>query len=383
MRSLLAAFLLVSVAAMLAVSSPDVTGQQVEDNRFFINGTVTNSSGVLQGGTTVTAVEALTCKGLGDTCNDDPDDCCSIPGPPDRTVECSDDSGVKRCAETICTALGEACSNDNDCCFVPGSKVGCNDNYICEASRCAGLGQDCANTNDCCIIPGRAISCSEDTCAYANDAEIRTTSTTDDQGKYSMQVKEYAAYDVSVSGAGYEHLTNHSVWVLENTELNFTLLRPLEDDCNNDCTKSDGLCHQSCHGKGTCQFYAGGHNYGDDVTPDTVQFPVEVTKELCDFSIPGIVDVTQTDINRLNQRFPTPAADLDLDSDTYFDDNYLGKQVNCCTGTPVHVKKVQISVCDDNYITIARSVLLNGRRVNMVIAMFNIKSEGCSDAEPE
>ena len=375
MRSLLAASLLISVAVILAVSSHDVTGQD-EDNHFVISGTVTNRSGVPQGGTTVTAVEALICKGLGDTCNDDAD-CCSIPGSspdsPDRNVECSaDGSGVKRCAETSCEALGNVCNND--CCFVPGSKVLCSLNDdICEASLCAGLGQECANTNDCCIIPGRAVSCSDNTCAYANDAGIRTTNTTNDQGKYLLQVKAYAAYDVSVSGAGYEHLTTPNVWVLKNTELNFTLLRPLEDDCNNDCTKSDGLCHQSCHGKGTCQFY---ENLGDGV-----KFPVEVTKELCDFSVPGIVDVTEADINRLNQGFPNLADTLG--SGTYFDDNYLGKQVNCCTGTPVHVKKVQISVCDDNYITIARSVLLNGRRVNMVIAMFNTKSEGCSNAEPE
>ena len=376
MRSLLAASLLISVAVILAVSSHDVTGQD-EDNHFVISGTVTNRSGVPQGGTTVTAVEALTCKGLGDTCNDAAD-CCSIPGSP-RPVECSaDGSGVKRCAETSCEALGNVCSND--CCFVPGSKVLCND--ICEASRCAGLGQDCDNTNDCCIIPGRAVSCSDNICAYANDAGIRTTNTTSDEGKYSLWVKAYAAYDVSVSRAGYEHSTTPSVWVLENTELNFTLLRPLEDDCNNDCTKSDGLCHQSCHGKGTCQFYEGDHNYGDNYGDDVVEFPVEVTKELCDFSVPGIVDVTQTDITRLYGKFldPTDPNGLGLSSSNYFD-NYLGKQVNCCTGTPVNVKKVQVSVCDDNYITIARSVLLNGRRVNMVIAMFNIKSEGCSDAE--
>ena len=378
MRSLLAAFLLVSVAAMLAISSPDVTGQD-EDNHFVISGTVTNRSGVPQGGTTVTAVEALTCKGLGDTCNDAAD-CCSIPGSP-RPVECSaDGSGVKRCAETSCKALDKICSDN--CCFVPGSKVLCNG--ICEASRCASLGQDCVNTNDCCIIPGRAVSCSDNTCAYANDAGIRTTNTTNDQGKYLLQVKAYAAYDVSVSGAGYEHLTTPNVWVLKNTELNFTLLRSLEDDCNNDCTKSDGLCHQSCHGKGTCQFY--------ENLSDGVKFPVEVTKELCDFSVPGIVDVTEADINRLEKYFQDKAVQP-LD-DTFLgpygislnylhpqNSPYLGKQVNCCTGTPVHVKKVQVSVCDDNYITIARSVLLNGRRVNMVIAMFNIKSEGCSDAE--
>ena len=165
MRSLLAAFLLISVTAMLAVSSPDVTGEPVQplDGLFVLSGTVKNASGVPQGDTTVTVVEALTCKGLGDTCNDVAD-CCSIsgssPGSPDRTVECSaDDSGVKRCAETSCTALGSACSDN--CCFVPGSEVLCS--LTCEASRCAGLGQDCTSTNNCCIIPGRAISCSDTT----------------------------------------------------------------------------------------------------------------------------------------------------------------------------------------------------------------------------
>ena len=379
------------------------------DEHFVIKGTVTDASasGNPLGGAAVTAVEALTCKGVGDTCSSNTD-CCSISGhssilnSPDRTVLClPDDSDVDRCVERLgqsaCKALGETgCSQDSECCFVPG----------------------------------RAVSCSDNTCAYANDAEIRTTTYTDEQGRYLMQVEAYAAYDVSVSRAGYEHSTTPNVWVLENTELNFTLLSPLEDDCNNDCTKSDGLCHQGCQGKGRCNFEN------------------EVTQAVCDFSVPGVVDIDEAYLEGLDKYALVDAlitlyeADLSIEDSTFrngnittrlsvsiTDDNSVNTirdlltgihdmgltgqarkdlikeelrlinlnqnleqdlsaalaagQVNCCMGPPEEPQKVQVSVCDDNYITIARSVLLNGRRVNMVIAMFNTKSEGCTDAESE
>ena len=354
-------------------------------NYFVIKGTVKNASGDPLGGATVTTVEALICKDPGDDCSVNTH-CCSNPGTSGGAILCPTDE--------TCPAV---------------------------AFTCSGEGEACDST-PCCFVPGKTVSCSTtNTCVY-EDAEILTMTYTDEQGRYLMQVKEYAFYDVSVSRAGYEHSTNHSVLVLKNTELNFTLLSPLEDDCNNDCTKSDGLCHQGCQGKGRCNFEN------------------EVTQAVCDFSVPGVVDIDESYLDGLDKYALVDALltlyedDLNSYSGTLRDANITARlsvsitddtsvnmirdlltrihdmdltgqvrkdlinlnqnleqedlsaalaagQVNCCMGPPEEPQKVQISVCDDNYITIARSVLLNGRRVNMVIAMFNTKSEGCTDAE--
>ena len=154
---------------------------------------------------------------------------------------------------------------------------------------------------------------------------------TDSFGRYFMRVKRDSSYTVNVSKAAFGYENNITVFTPSGViERNYTLVRPLQLGCTDDCTQRDGLCHQECDGQGLCTF----------------------SNEKCHLSVPGIITITDPDDSSV--------------------------QLNCCMGTPELLLKAQIDVCDDNFITIARSVLLKGRRVNMVIAMYNNKAESCS-----
>ena len=166
---------------------------------------------------------------------------------------------------------------------------------------------------------------------YTPDDSSFVKKSTDSFGRYFMRVRRDRSYTVNVSKAAFGYENNITVFTPSGViERNYTLVRPLQLGCTDDCTQRDGLCHQECDGQGLCTF----------------------SSEKCHLSVPGIITVTDPDGSSV--------------------------QLNCCMGTREPLLKAQIDVCDDNFITIARSVLLNGRRVNMVIAMYNNKAESCS-----
>ena len=148
---------------------------------------------------------------------------------------------------------------------------------------------------------------------------------TDDSGRYFMQVKRGIYYiNASHPDSGYKKNVTSDFLVTGLVEQNYTMVRPLQIGCNDDCTRSDGLCHKECAGQGLCHFF-------DSTTAD-----------LCHLSVPGVIDYI-----------------------TY------PEQLTCCMGTPEPPLKANVSVCDTNSITVARSVILNGRRVNLVMVLFN------------
>lgn len=149
---------------------------------------------------------------------------------------------------------------------------------------------------------------------------------TDDSGRYFMQVKLGIYYiNASHPDSGYKKNVTSGFRVAGLTERNYTLVRPLQIGCNDDCTRSDGLCHKECAGQGLCHFFN------------------STTADLCHLSVPGVIDYSNSNT----------------------------EQLTCCMGAPEPPLKANVSVCDTNSITVARSVILNGRRVNLVMVLFN------------
>ena len=156
-----------------------------------------------------------------------------------------------------------------------------------------------------------------------NENEIAQTGD-DDSGRYFMQVERGIYYiNASHPDSGYKKNVTSDFLVTGLVEQNYTMVRPLQIGCNDDCTRSDGLCHKECAGQGLCHFFN------------------STTADLCHLSVPGVIDYSDTE------------------------------QLTCCMGTPEPPLKANVSVCDTNSITVARSVILNGRRVNLVMVLFN------------
>ena len=232
------------------------------------------------------------------------------------------------------------CDSATDCAYEPGVRNNCYD----FGSRRSGVycGIDDSGNNNAWIRPdGKAIiygtvkNASDPEAGvkvWANDTPDDVSfvkKSTDRFGRYFMRVTSGNSYTINVSKAAFGYENNITVFTPSRViERNYTLVRPLQLGCTDDCTQRDGLCHQECDGQGLCTF----------------------SNQNCHLSVPGII------------------TDPDNPED----------QLNCCMGTLEPLLKAQIDSCDDNFITIARSVLLNGRRVNMVIVMYNNKAESCA-----
>lgn len=154
------------------------------------------------------------------------------------------------------------------------------------------------------------------------------SSVTAADGSYSIETVPLGTYDMLASkpSDGYEDSFASGVIIdLGGTTIqDFILLHPL-GDCNDDCTKSDGLCRAECHGRGLCSFE----------TPDTAA--------ACDLAAPGLID----------------------------DPDIPGNQILCCSGASFAPVQANIEVCGDNVISIKRPVLFKGKLVNMVLTVFN------------
>ena len=165
---------------------------------------------------------------------------------------------------------------------------------------------------------------------------------TENNGNYVMYIPN-STYDVIASKPqeGYEDTIFFSVPIHEPTELNFVLRRP-STDCNDDCTRSDGLCHADCDGKELCDF-------PDD--PDTLR-NLDLAKE-CDLSAPGAIRLSD------NRRF-----------------------FQCCTGgisgKPYYSTPTDVKVCGENVVSSVRPVLLKGQLVNMIVTVFQQPSGPCT-----
>ena len=90
-------------------------------------------------------------------------------------------------------------------------------------------------------------------------------------GEYVTYVPN-ATYDLIASKPqdGYEDTVFFNVPIHEPTQVDFVLRRP-STECNDDCTKSDGLCHADCDGKELCRF------------------PSPSLATACDGSAPGVI----------------------------------------------------------------------------------------------
>ena len=165
---------------------------------------------------------------------------------------------------------------------------------------------------------------------------------TENNGNYVVYIPN-STYDVIASKPqeGYEDTIFFSVPIHEPTELNFVLRRP-STDCNDDCTRSDGLCHADCDGKELCDF-------PDD--PDSLR-NLDLAKE-CDLSAPGVIRLSD------NQRF-----------------------FQCCTGgisrQPYYRIPTDVKVCGENVVSSVRPVLLEGQLVNMIVTVFQQPSGPCT-----
>ena len=165
---------------------------------------------------------------------------------------------------------------------------------------------------------------------------------TENNGNYVMYIPN-STYDVIASKPqeGYEDTIFFSVPIHEPTELNFVLRRP-STDCNDDCTRSDGLCHADCDGKELCDF-------PDD--PDSLR-NLDLANE-CDLSAPGVIRLSD------NQRF-----------------------FQCCTGgisrQPYYRIPTDVKVCGENVVSSVRPVLLEGQLVNMIVTVFQQPSGPCT-----
>ena len=107
----------------------------------------------------------------------------------------------------------------------------------------------------------------------------------------------------------------------------FTLPKP-SLGCNNDCTRSDGLCHANCQGRALCNYE----------TPQT--------QSACNLAAPGLID------DPLNP----------------------GQQITCCTGTTFTPTPANVKVCGDDVINKRIPVLYKGIQLNVVIVNFDAES---------
>ena len=158
-------------------------------------------------------------------------------------------------------------------------------------------------------------------------------------GQYLMYVPD-GTYDVLVSkpGDGYEDTIFFNVGIHEPVRVDFVLRRP-STDCNDDCTKSDGLCYADCHGKELCGF------------PEDPLRSYDLAA-LCDLSAPGVITLPD------------------------------GRFFECCTGGGLRVPYRRIAAdvdfCGENAVRSVRPVVLNGQLVNMVVTVFEKPSESCT-----
>jgi len=152
--------------------------------------------------------------------------------------------------------------------------------------------------------------------------------TTNNLGVYTINNIPDGTYDLVASkpGDAYEEALALGVAIpaFGVTDIFFVLTHP-KGNCNDDCTKADGLCRAECQGKGLCNFAN------------------EQTADACNLAAPGLIG----------------------------DPDIPGNQILCCTGNSFSPIKADINVCGDNVISTRRPVLFKGKIVNMVLTVFN------------
>jgi len=146
-------------------------------------------------------------------------------------------------------------------------------------------------------------------------------------GTYSVTIEEPGTYDIVASKAEYADVLRTGVDITSDVTYDFTIFRDSRKGCNDDCTKSDGLCHAECKGRGLCGFAS------------------EATRSACDLAVPGIIEDP-------------------LDS---------SRQILCCSSPSYAPLKANVRVCGDNVVTTSRPVLFKAQLVNMMVTVFDAR----------
>lgn len=235
----------------------------------------------------------------------------------------NDPYGWRNC----CRFYSGSCGNEGEACC--GGSL-CFQPYTCSAGTCQNIpAPSCSGvSSNTAKLSGIVTNITANPIAGAAISVLGKASTsTAPDGSYTLTItnaNDNTPYDIVMTHPDYATEYAYGFELFDNQcfTKNFLGVKPT-GDCNNDCTKADGLCHAECHGKGLCTFYS----------PET--------RDACDNAAPGLVTIGS-------------------------------QQALCCTGaiyTPI--KTNMYLACGSNMLITKVPVLFKGKLMNMVLAVFD------------